>query len=331
MANKTKTHPFYHLRPNKFIDRHLFIQTLRELRKIYSIETYQYVGLGSFFFDDFKVIHNQLGIFDMISLESDVDICKRAKFNKPYSCISIQNTTSTDYISSISLEKSVIFWMDYTAPSEIGEQFSDFCTLVGKMQPGDIVRITLNANPTSLDGCRQSDNQDIKAIQENRLRELKNKIGSYVPSDTLAGSMSYEKYPLLLLSCLRNAAYQTLSSLQSKRVLPLFSSQYADGQQMITLTSIIIDDDKTEGEIKDLLRKYDYINFTWDNPCRIQVPELTTKEILHINNSLPIKRSIKQIEKKFSFAFQNSTDLEEAIRCYAAYYKYYPNFRHINL
>lgn len=150
-----KTQPFYHVRPNKFIDRHLFVQTLSCLRKVYPISEYQYVGFGSFLFDDFKILHDQLGISDMISLESDATIKKRAEFNKPYKCISILHRTSTDYISNTLLEKPIIFWLDYTDPSQIGSQFADFCTLVGKMKAGDVVRVTLNANPSSL-GCASS-------------------------------------------------------------------------------------------------------------------------------------------------------------------------------
>ena len=326
-----KPQPFYHLRPNKFIDRHLFIQMLGGLRKIYPIEKYQYVGFGSFLFDDFKILHNNLGLSDMISLESDADICKRAEFNKPYKCISVQNTTSSDYIANAALEKATIFWLDYTAPSELGSQLADFCTLVGKMKAGDIIRITLNANPSALDDGEPKENDD--QIHDGRLAKLKSLIDEYIPSDTAKESMTYNGYPQLLLSCLRNAAGKTLSpsQYQRRRLMPLFSSCYADGQQMITLTAIVIDNEYAEGRIKECLKLHDYVNCEWDSPCLIQAPELTAKETIHINNALPIKRSIKTIKDKYGFAFQNGASLEDAIMSYVKYYKYYPNFHHVSL
>ena len=62
MANQ----PFYHLRPNKSIDRNLFIQTLIGLSSFFPISEYQYTGFGSYLFDDFKLLHDTLNIQHII-------------------------------------------------------------------------------------------------------------------------------------------------------------------------------------------------------------------------------------------------------------------------
>jgi hypothetical protein len=268
----------------------------------------------------------------MVSLESDVDICERAKFNKPYKCIVIENRKSSNYVSRIELGKPTIFWLDYTDPSELGSQFADFCTLIDKMNTGDIIRITLNASPSTLGGNQQGKNDN--DIRLSRLEELKERIRDYVPSTATIDDMTSGKYPLLLLSCLKKAAGKTFtpSTYREKRLIPLFSSCYADGQQMITLAAIVIDNADSETKIKECfgcLR--DYVNFEWDKPSLIQVPELTAKEIIHINNELPNKSSVYEIKAKFAFAFQNSANLDDAIESYVRYYKHYPNFHHVNL
>jgi len=330
VINKMKSQPFYHLRPNKFIDRHLFVQMLSGLRTIYPINEYQYVGFGSFLFDDFKLLHNQLGISDMVSLESNVDISKRADFNKPYKCISIQNSTSTDYISDTLFEKPIIFWLDYTDPAQLGNQFSDFCTLIGKMNVGDIIRVTLNANPSSLFSHDTQMNEDM--IYENRLVKLKERISEYIPSNITNSFMSNDGYPLLLLSCLENAAYKTLSPSQDRQVMLLFASRYADGQQMVTITAIVVDSEEAaKTDIKKCLKSLDYVNFDWKRPCCIHVPVLTAKEIFHINSILPTDDPIKTIEDNFSFAFSNNNKPRPAIQSYVNYYKHYPNFHHVSL
>lgn len=49
--------PFYHLRPNKSIDRNLFVQTLIGLTSVFPVADYWYTGFGSYMFDDFKILH----------------------------------------------------------------------------------------------------------------------------------------------------------------------------------------------------------------------------------------------------------------------------------
>ena len=100
MANQ----PFYHLRPNKCIDRKLFGQTLLGLSRLYKISEYCYTGFGSYLFDDFKLFHETLNVKKMISLEKDAMEYQRADFNRPYSCIELKNVSSTEYLSDLLLD-----------------------------------------------------------------------------------------------------------------------------------------------------------------------------------------------------------------------------------
>ena len=122
--------PFYHLRPNKYVDRCLFVNALERLNSQVKLQKHRYIGFGSYLFDDFKLLHDRLNIGTMISLESDSTIFKRAKFNAPYKCISVINQTSTDYISGDNWgEQNSIIWLDYVTPRALGQQFSDIATL----------------------------------------------------------------------------------------------------------------------------------------------------------------------------------------------------------
>ena len=112
--------PFYHLRPNKYVDRHLFLNALERLAPYLGIKDYRYVGFGSYLFDDFKLIHNKLNISTMISLECDLCEYKRAEYNVPFNCIRIINQTSTDFLSSNEWDdQNNIVWLDYTSPKKI--------------------------------------------------------------------------------------------------------------------------------------------------------------------------------------------------------------------
>lgn len=124
MANQ----PFYHLRPNKSIDRRLFIQTLIGLSRKLPISDYHYTGFGSYFFDDFKLLHETLNISKMVSLEEDCVEFKRAKYNLPYGCIDLKNVSSTEYLSNLMLDDNDhnIFWLDFVKPAEL----SEFCNFL---------------------------------------------------------------------------------------------------------------------------------------------------------------------------------------------------------
>ena len=89
------------------------------------------VGMGSYMFDDFKLIHNEVCISKMISLEKDLQTFKRATFNKPLKCISLLQMSTSEYIASLEPgQDHYIVWLDFTEPRQLGCQFNDFCRLI---------------------------------------------------------------------------------------------------------------------------------------------------------------------------------------------------------
>ena len=322
--------PFYHLRPNKSIDRSLFLQTLIGLNGKLSIGDYCYTGFGSYLFDDFRLLHETLNISKMISLEKDPIEFQRARFNCPYNCIEIKNVGSTDYLSDLILDDDDhnIFWLDFVAPSELGEQLSDYATLLPRLNPNDVVRITLNAQPDSLGKSKFPDE-----IQVMRLKKLKERVpDSYFPDCLNAEHMTRTNYPLALLQILESITTQLLDDrppYRSKFMLPLFSTVYADGQQMLTFTGIVLEKHEDESIIKEILRNYPHNNFSWRSPCRIVIPPLSVRELSEINKLLPNPDIRQQLLDDFPFVFSNQDN--RIIDSYIAYYKYYPNFHKVNL
>lgn len=317
--------PFYHLRPNKSIDRSLFIQTLIGLSRVLPISSYKYTGFGSYSFDDFKLLHDLLNIHNLISLEKEEDSYKRAEFNLPYGCINLKFSTSTDYISGLDIgdKEHNIFWLDFVSPSELGRQLADYMTLLGKLNPNDIVRITLNANPSSLGSDSPPDQ-----LQKTRLQKLKERVEeNYIPSWISEGDVTTAKYPLTLLNILKKATFFCLSqnTEQKNFMLPLFSSVYADGQQMVTFTGIILNNSRRESVIKRSLKAYPHVNFSWNDPSKIAIPHLTVREITEINKMLPTAE-MKRLKQEFPFVFFNDDDLNS----YLSFYKYYPNYHQVS-
>lgn len=322
--------PFYHLRPNKYIDRHLFVQTLIGLNCQFPISEYRYTGFGSYLFDDFKLLHDTLNVSRMTSLEIDDTEYKRAIYNVPYNCIDIKNISSTEYISHLSLsdDEHNIFWLDFVSPSDLCNQLADYASLLNLLNPNDIVRITLNANPSSLGG--RSGNPD--KIQEERLNTLKTRVSEeYLPNSLSPEDVTTRNYPITLLKILKSVTLESLTDNPPYSpcfMLPLFSSVYTDGQQMLTFTGIVLDSHSKEEMISKTLTSYPHNNFEWDKPCRISVPPLTVREISEINKLMPTAEGQQQLIDKFPFIFSEK-DIE-TVDSYISYYKYYPNFHQVS-
>ncbi len=320
--------PFYHLRPNKYVDRLLFINALERLNSIINLENHQYVGFGSYVFDDFKLMHERLNISSMISLESDENIFRRAQYNLPYNCIDIIKQTSTDFISDGRLaESNSIIWLDYTAPQEIAQQFNDIAALTNIVNVHDIIRVTFNATASSLG----KPEHDQSKLLEYRMDVLKERIGDYIPVDVSVSELETKKYPFLLLKCLRKMINGLFvpSKFDMRFMCPLFSTIYKDGQTMLTFTGIILDNAQERKRICALFENIPYINLKWDDPSRIDMPELTAREILGINQMMPNEKAFNNIKEHFDFIF-SSNDFESELKSYMSFYKYYPNFHSIN-
>lgn len=317
--------PFYHLRPNKGIDRTLFVQTLTGLNRLFPISTYRYTGFGSYLFDDFRALHDTLDITDMVSLEKDCTECERARYNVPYNCIDIKNISSKDYLSELVINDGEhnIFWLDFVDPSELGQQLADFATLLDRLNPNDIIRITLNANPASLGTVGNADE-----IQQNRIIRLRSRVkDAYLPPSLVDEDVAPRQYPITLLRILKSVAMVTLEDIphfSPNFLFPLFSDVYADGQQMLTFTGIVLNAHEQEASIQDVLSNYAFINFLWDVPNVIEIPSLSIREITELNKLLPSPNIRQEIITRFPFVFTPSDD--RAIESYISYYKFYPNF-----
>jgi hypothetical protein len=140
----------YRLRPNKAVDRELFLSLLMRLAPKLSLEKYHYVGLGGPFLEDFRLIHGRVGIAKMTCIETEEQVHKRQLFNRPIASIECVHKSLEDYLDETNLESPAIIWFDYTEPKGITSQIERFARTIGTVPIGSVLRITLNANPSSL-------------------------------------------------------------------------------------------------------------------------------------------------------------------------------------
>ena len=317
--------PVYHLRPNKAVDRNLFVEGLVHFGRMMDISDYRYIGFGSYEFDEFKLIYRTLGIEDLHSIEMDSDVFRRQKFNKPYSCIRLFNKTCGEYFDEdFDGTKPSIVWADFSEANKKHSQCQDIANICSKMQKGDILRITFNANPTGiLSGGRQVIEMSAEEKRKVRFEALKEELSEFFPDGFCENDLTHKKYPLLLLKAIKKAVYQDLDVDLSP--CPICCYVYSDNTQMMTVTILICSVDERERIVNDLKRIFrgweSYVNIDkWDSPIRIDLPPLTVHEQLEISQYEKNENGAKKIEEEMGIS-------SDELKRYLLFARYYPNYQ----
>lgn len=317
----------YQLRPNKAVDRNLFIDLLNKLNRIVNISDYTYFGFGGPFLEDFKLMHAHLRVNRMVSIEEDEFVHQRQKFNSPLNCIDFARTTSNDFILNNDFNDPSIFWLDYVTPGELGNQLNEIQFLLSKLKNDDIFKVTVNCNPATL-----GDAEPGESIHETRLRKLEARIGDYLPATTTANDMVRSRYSSVLLHAISIAVQKGMSGKPHSYFQVLSAFTYQDGgHPMLTVTGIILEN--SEERIESFfnttrVRNWPVGVFDWNTPKIINVPELSVKERIYIDNLLP-ESNVDNIIGKLEYIDPENQEMKGLIENYINYYRMYPLFSRV--
>lgn len=309
----------YSLRPAKAIERRMICDSLRCLSPFGELTTYRYVGFGSTYFSDFILFHKSLHIEDMISIEKDKHAKDRFEYNKPFGCIEIKYGASYEVLPTIEWNKKSIVWLDYDSPLE-KTILDDLDTLTSKLVSGSVLIVTVSAEQDwpSKEGW---DIKEINKFREDKLRErLPNeKIPIEIKSIDLTGKNLGNLYKRII----NNQLKQSVSNANSARseddklnYKQIFDFRYADGCRMLTVGWLLFEQNYCN--LAEQCKFSKNFNATQlDNPYEIKVPNLTLKEIQHLDSQMPTDDcdAVKRI----------CIPLKD-VKSYAELYKYFPSF-----
>lgn len=325
----------YHQRPNKSVERYLFVELLTKINRYRLIGPYTYVGFGGPFLEDFKLIHNYFGNKKMLSIEMDANVLKRQKFNLPLSCIKCTHQTSADFVASYSVKGNAVIWLDYASPKDVRIQVQEFESLLSKLLTYDVVKITLNANPDTLrrhDAVDENGKREtVEERNRKRLKKLSERLDDYLPQETTPDMMTVDGLPQVLCRVLEFAANSAMRGLGDEIFQPLTAFTYSDSShQMLTLTGIILPRAEAGDFFKDTaIKKWPLSATDWRTIHKIRLPELTVREKLFIDSYLP-RSNERLIQKKLKFLFGASEEQSlEALKSYVTFYRHYPNYHRV--
>jgi hypothetical protein len=326
----------YHLRENKAIERNLFIDVLARIGRVKNISAYTYIGFGGPFLEDFKALHSALRIKKMISIELDKNVSMRQKFNKPASFIKLKNCTSGHFLQSHEFLGGNIVWLDYTAPSALYQQLSEFRQLIGTLGKYDVAKITLNASASSLGG------QQGETLKAERRTRLLDRLGDYCKFEIEEDDVLQRNYPATLLKAV-HGSLSGLASRESGEFFQILSAfVYKDtGQYILTVTGIMLnakdDADRISFFEKSRIEHWPFKNLNWSTPTEISVPSLSVKERMRLDAALPIgkiKNPGDHLVKKLGYCPSEVNDepaTKQMLANYAKFYRAYPMFSKVVL
>lgn len=322
----------YHQRQNKHVERQVFSEILRHLDRWNPMRRYLYVGFGGVYFEDFKLLHNQFGIDQMVSIEHEAWLLPRQQANLPYGCIAPRHQTSTDFIQGVEKNKEeypsadhLLIWLDYTKAAELPEQLNEVRALIPKLEAGDVLKVTLSANPRWLSSGPGSELQ-------NRLENLKDKVGAAYLADGLReDDVRNDSLPGVLVGALKRKISEGMTESPRLFFQPLGCYVYRDSVTMVTTTGIVLHRGDAERFLANTgLKDFELASLDWQLHT-IDVPDLSLREKLMLDR-LIFGKSATEISHELTFRLEEDVeDSLELIENYRKLHRYYPNYYRVQL
>lgn len=321
----------YAVRPAKSVERKMMVEAFRRIEIGWPLSTYRYIGMGSVYFADFQLVHQSLGIDDMVSIEREVQYETRFEFNRPFRCVDIKFGNSSDVLDTLVWDKKSIVWLDYDGKLE-ASVIADLQTVVQKAVSGSVVAISVNIEPDR----PPFEIAEASAKDKWRLDEFGSRIGDdFVPNGLTGDRLRGKSFGLICWQVLNNAINEQLVKRNGRpdiREDTLFSQQifhfkYSDNATMLTVGWILYS--QADAPLFQRCNMSGSFFRTGDDPCFIEAPKLTPKEIRQLNGSLPAGLPVDQVTIQ---ELVRITGIGESdINKFAFVYRYYPQYGEIVL
>jgi hypothetical protein len=245
----------------------------------------------------------------------------RCEFNKPFSCIALEPGPASTVLPTLSWKQRTILWLDYTDMLD-DSVLADIAFACGALCSGSVIIITVNAHPQSLPG---------KSMEENaayRLTQLKGRILTKLrldlTGDTLGGwGLAKESRRIITNEIQEVLTTRNGNAKDEDKLLfsQLYNFHYSDRAKMCTFGGIIYSHaERAEFERCD----FDELEFVRQgtDAFEIEVPDLTFREIRHLDKSSPRRG-------KESMAAPGVSSSE--IAKFLTVYRYFPSFTEAEL
>ena len=306
----------YQLRPNKNVERKLFIEMFRRLDHRLGIGNYRYIGMGGLWFADFTLVHRELGLTNLISIEKNK--ADRARFNRPFDCVQVKEGETSVVLPELDLgRRPSIIWLDYDSDLS-GPALRDIQTMTSEAASASICIVTVQAHIGQVTRQQGPDGEDL-----SRLQALEYYAGNVVPTGLRDREITNSTFSGIVSEILLNAFQHGVTvAARGMRFQPLLNVAYRDGAPMVTVGGLLHD---AEDE-PICFGQHGSLPFwppSTNVPFRIRVPLLTVREKAALDQIMPSSEPVTSdlVRDKLGFALS-----EEKLAAYRSFYRQYPMF-----
>lgn len=296
----------YSIRPAKAAQRHMLVEAIGRLSRFAPLPEYQYVGFGSTFFVDFKLLHQRYGLMRMFSMERAVRKRKRFDLNVPYDCVTMLYGDSSKMLlhRMIDWERPAIVWLDYDEPFDQAK-LGDCDRVFARAVHGSLLIVSFSSDAGPAQG------------REARVRDY---LAGWVPPEENSAKLDNSRFAEIALAGLTDQARQQLADRKDGMSFrQLFRFRYSDGHPMATWGGLVLDGDR-EKEADDCgFGDLDFVR-QGRQTYEIAIPNLTPVERALVEQHLPGDPTAAKRELK-----GRSVPVREVDRL-ARVYRYAPTF-----
>lgn len=325
----------YHLRSGKFADRALFVELLRRLERWRSFDQCAYVSMGGYTMADHARVSRVLGLRTLVSFDVDESTVRRANFNRPTDAVEVRKASAKEMaerMDDLLIEWGIrpvagrIVWFDFTTPRRLQDDLSAFGQLVASSAHGDVLRITLNADPRNLPLAK--DTGEGLTEEDRKRRRLESVLdeadfGEDDPNE-------YAALPRILARAVGRIS--TKAAGRRRRTVCLSSVAYSDGTQMVSITLAVTPQPSEKSAIshdprgKAELQNWPLVSEKWDHVHDLRVQALTSRERDHLERKLP---STPVADILSEIGIENLPGLSNTVAHFERYrdlVRFYPDF-----
>jgi putative O-methyltransferase len=320
----------YQLRPNKFIDRQIFVDLLSRVIPGKRDGTYVYVSMGGKHLVDQESVYRRTGVRNLFSFDGSASVVDRMACNRPLDravCVEMHSGSLAGEIDSILARfwgtENIIVWFDYTKANERFSQLQEFAELLKRGRAGDVFRITMNADHRNV-GVGNWQKEGFKSPGHSRAWRLRDQIGAYLPN-------GLESVPEEgMANALASAVAVAVSEAEAETDLlfsPVLLTSYADKQRMFTAT-VFAHTERTG--LPEGLLGWEFLSSSWSDVIDIAAPDLSLREKTLIDRHLT-KDPGDIID---AIGFLPATEHDDAIAALQSYkrlHRFYPTFYAIGI
>ena len=325
----TERSVWYQIRPNKFVDRRIFMDFLCRYTNLEKDRRYFYASMGASHLVDHNQFYRLTGINRLYSFDGDEALIPRQIVNRPIGTTICERLMSNElperlqslYDSFIDATNSII-WLDFTTVDRF-QQLQELVELLKLSRSGDVIRITMNSHPGNLGGISDYQARGHATPGHLRAEQAQANLGEFF--EAKFDRVTSTNFPKVLSHAVKLAIAKAQDELWLGDAAAGLLTTYQDGQRMFTATLLIHD----AASPQPALREWEFWPADWDDVLEINVPELSAKEKFVLDQHLG--EDPDQIIERVNFL--PGEDMDSAMQNLASYkklHRFVPAFQHVD-